>query len=67
MKLDHIGYAVKNMDKALSSFVALGYEVCGDETEDIERKVRIQFLIDADGSKVELISPLSEDSPVSHG
>lgn len=65
MRLDHIGYAVQDLDEAAEKFRLLGYHSCGEATEDPRRKVRIQFFIDAAGVRVELIAPLQEGSPVS--
>ena len=42
MKIDHIGYAVKRIDKAVESFELLGF-MFGDIVDDLERNVRIRF------------------------
>ncbi len=64
MKIDHIGYAVRNMDKALDSFQQLGF-VFEPIIDDIDRNVRICFG-EKDGYKIELICPLDgkKSSPV---
>lgn len=63
MKIDHIGYLVKNIGKAKSVFCALGFqpvsEVCRDEYRDVD----ICFL-EKDGYTIELVSPFSDDSVV---
>ena len=64
MKLDHIGYAVHNIDAALDSFLELGYNVSREKIQDDERKVTICFLRNSSGTEVELIEPLEEGSPV---
>jgi methylmalonyl-CoA/ethylmalonyl-CoA epimerase len=65
MRINHIGYAVQDLNAAVSSFLKLGYRVCRTEVEDHARNVRICFLQDPGGMKVELIAPLNETSPVS--
>lgn len=62
MKIDHIGYAVKNIDKAKKSLEAIGY-VFDDIVEDLDRNIYISFG-EMDGYRIELVSPISEGSPV---
>lgn len=64
LKIHHIGYLVKKIEKAKQTFEALGYLVEHDTVRDEIRKVDICFLI-KDGYRVELVSPASEDSVVS--
>jgi methylmalonyl-CoA/ethylmalonyl-CoA epimerase len=68
MKIDHIGYAVTDLEKAAASFSVLGYairESCGGKyVDDPSRRVRICFLSDPCGVKVELVAPFGEKSPV---
>ena len=70
MKIHHIGYAVKNIEKAKDAFFKLGYlpeNGCGGVTYDPLRKINILFL-EKDGYRVELISPAVRgemDDPVS--
>lgn len=64
LKIHHIGYLVKKIEKAKQTFEALGYLTEQDIICDEIRKVRICFLI-KDGYRVELVSPVSEDSVVS--
>ena len=62
MRIDHIGYAVKNIDKARKGMEALGYTF--DPTiEDKERNIFIAFG-ELDGYRVELVAPMGESSPV---
>lgn len=62
MKIDHIGYAVRNIDKAKKSMEVLGYTF--EETvEDRDRNIYIAFG-EMDGYRVELVAPISEGSPV---
>lgn len=62
MKVHHIGYAVKRIEKAAETFVALGYTL-GDITEDKKRKIRIMF-IENGTERVELVAPNGDDTPV---
>lgn len=62
MKVDHIGYAVKNIDKAKNSMEALGYKF-ESTIEDHDRNIFIAFG-KLDGYRVELVAPVSEGSPV---
>lgn len=64
LKIHHIGYLVKKIGKAVKTFESLGYQIEQDTVYDDIRKVDICFLI-KDGYRVELVSPVSEDSVVS--
>ena len=62
MKIDHIGYAVKNIDKAKKQMEVLGF--CFEETiADTDRNIYIAFG-EMNGYRVELVAPIGEDSPV---
>lgn len=63
LKVHHIGYAVPSIERSLSEFEALGWTVCSGVTEDASRKVRIQFICLGD-EVIELVAPLTEDSPI---
>ena len=64
MKIDHIGYAVRRIDRALNSFEKLGY-VFGPVIDDPDRNVKLAFG-DKDGYRIELVAPLDkkQESPV---
>ena len=62
MKIDHIGYAVKNIDKAKKSMEALGYTF-EDTVKDTDRNIYIAFG-ELDGYRVELVSPIDNGSPI---
>lgn len=64
LKIHHIGYLVKKIEKAKHTFETLGYRTEQDIVYDAIRKVNICFLI-KDGYRIELVSPTSEDSVVS--
>lgn len=62
-KIDHIGIAVSSIDKVLPFYVeSLKLELKGIE-EVSSQKVRVAFLKLGE-SKLELLEPLSEDSPI---
>lgn len=62
LKIDHIGYAVKRMERAVATMKKLGYKF-GENIEDLDRKVNILFG-EKDGYRVELVSPKEKGSPV---
>ncbi|MDR2178729.1 MAG: VOC family protein [Synergistaceae bacterium] len=64
MRINHIGYAVQDLEKAVESFLRLGYRICRAATEDRSRNVKICFLSDPSGVMIELIAPLNGNSPV---
>ncbi|MHA1907034.1 MAG: methylmalonyl-CoA epimerase [Candidatus Thorarchaeota archaeon] len=62
-KIDHIGIAVKSIDEALPYYRdVLGLEFTGTEVVE-EQKVRVAFLKIGE-SKIELLEPTSDDSPI---
>ncbi len=63
LKVHHIGYAVASIEKGRQEFELLGWTICGETTDDISRKVRIQFMCLGE-SVIELVAPLSDDSPI---
>ena len=64
MKIDHIGYAVKRIDRAQSAFERLGF-VFESVIDDIDRNVKLAFGV-KDGYRIELVAPLDrkEESPI---
>ena len=62
MTVDHIGYAVKNIELAKKNMEALGY-IFEQTIEDIDRNIYIAFGT-LEGYRIELVSPISEGSPV---
>lgn len=64
MRIDHIGYAVKRIDRAMSSFEELGFTF-GPVVDDPARNLKIAFGI-KDGYRIELVTPLNREagSPV---
>ncbi|MBW4027882.1 methylmalonyl-CoA epimerase [Acidipila rosea] len=61
-KIDHIGIAVKSIASARSLYEALGMRVLNMETVEHEQ-VRTA-MIPVDESRIELLEPTAEDSPV---
>lgn len=65
LTIDHIGYAVKRIDRAIETFRWLGFSFDEEITEDVSRNIRIAFGV-RDGYRIELVCPLNKktDSPV---
>ncbi len=60
----HVGYAVENMDRSIKAFNKIGFVKDSDVVPDEFRKVNIVFMKNkAGGQLVELIEPMSEESP----
>ena len=67
MKLSHVGIIVKNIEEGIKNHEALfGYKQLGSIVDDHKQKVRVVLMgvSERDPVKLELISPLTEDSPV---
>lgn len=65
MKIHHVGYLVKKIDKGISAFQKLGYVLLKDVVFDEYRQADICFL-EKDGYLIELVSPTSKDSVVAN-
>jgi methylmalonyl-CoA/ethylmalonyl-CoA epimerase len=66
-KLLHVGVAVPSLEATTESLTALfGYKVVSGPFNDPIQKVKVNFLSQSDNDvvEIELITPLSEDSPV---
>jgi len=66
-ELLHIGVAVPDLDRAASTLESLfGYRVIAGPFDDPIQKVTVNFLTqsDKDIAEIELIAPLTADSPV---
>ncbi|MCS7143802.1 MAG: methylmalonyl-CoA epimerase [Archaeoglobaceae archaeon] len=62
MKIDHIGIAVRNLDEAIKTFEALGFEL--EEIEEVkEQKVKVAMFPIGEG-RIELLEATSEDSTI---
>ena len=66
LPLDHIGYAVANIERYLQEFLVplLAPESVSPIVEDPLQQVRIGFVTLRGGVRIELIQPVSESSPV---
>ena len=61
-KIDHLGIAVKSIEAARGFYEAMGLNVASEETVEHEQ-VRTA-MIPVNDSRIELLEPTSEDSPV---
>jgi methylmalonyl-CoA/ethylmalonyl-CoA epimerase len=61
-KIDHLGIAVNSIEAARGFYEALGLRVAHEETVEHEQ-VRTA-MIPVDDSRIELLEPTNEDSPV---
>jgi len=61
-KISHIGIAVNNLEEAIDFYKKLGLEVDAIETVP-SQKVRVAFITLGE-TRLELLEPTSEDSPV---
>ena len=62
--LDHVGVAVKNLDDAVKVYRdVLGFKLEGIHVLS-ERKVKVAFFSTGGESRIELLEPLGNDSPV---
>lgn len=64
LKIHHIGYLVKNIDKAIEKFKQLGFKCVSETTCDEIRYIHICFM-EKDGYVIELVSPYDSNSVVS--
>ena len=63
MKIHHIGYAVKDINLSLSTFLKIGYLQKSKIITDTQRNVKILF-IENNSVLIELVEPLNDKSPV---
>ena len=61
-EIDHLGIAVKSLAQAKKFYESLGLSPMADETVEAE-KVRLS-MVPVGESRIELLEPLSEDSPI---
>ena len=64
MKIHHIGYLVKHVERAQRALETLGFSVVQQKVRDELRKIDVEFL-EKDGYCIELVSPCETDSVVS--
>jgi methylmalonyl-CoA/ethylmalonyl-CoA epimerase len=63
-RIDHLGIAVKDLDASLKKWKELFGAKVGVIEEIRERGVKVAPIEFEDGSAVELVAPLGEDSPI---
>lgn len=61
MRIHHIGYLVKNIQKASETMQKIGYTIESVIVRDSAREVDICFLIN-NGYRIELVSPINKES-----
>ena len=65
MKFDHIGIIVENIQNATKLMVDdQNLQQCGEKIVEAEIDVILQFLVDNNGLRYELIKPNSPNSPL---
>jgi methylmalonyl-CoA/ethylmalonyl-CoA epimerase len=62
IKIDHLGIAVSSINKARAFYEALGLRITHEET--VEHEQVKTAMIPTENSRIELLEPTSEDSPV---
>ena len=63
MRIQHIGYLVKNIAKSVEEFLRLGYVQETEIYEDKDRAITICFMLNG-GVRVELVAPMGDQSAV---
>lgn len=56
MKIHHIGYLVKDVEKAVKAAEVLGFVLCSDVVYDDDRRIHIVFM-ENEGYRIELVQP----------
>jgi methylmalonyl-CoA/ethylmalonyl-CoA epimerase len=64
MELHHYGFATKSLEQSLKAYRSLGYEKISEIITDPVQDVKLQFLQLRGLPMIELVEPLSEQSPV---
>lgn len=63
LEMDHIGYAVRDIEKSAALYVAAGWVLSPIYEEEVQH-TKIAFLTKPGMTMIELVSPLEGDSPV---
>ena len=67
MTVHHLGIAAADIDKSIRTYKGLGWTLEGEVIDDTLRNVKLAFMRRKEsGELIELVSPTSEKSPVSH-
>lgn len=65
MKIHHIGIIVEDLEQSIKIYMALGYTILSDVTEDSIQHLKICFIKSEDKSQIiELIKSNGEDSSI---
>ncbi|MDL1914029.1 MAG: lactoylglutathione lyase [Bergeyella sp.] len=64
MRLHHYGLATKSVDRSLKEFEKLGYTRVSNNIVDPVQGVELLFIDNNAGHLIELVSPVSDRSPV---
>jgi methylmalonyl-CoA/ethylmalonyl-CoA epimerase len=62
IQIDHLGIAVRSIESARGFYEALGLSIVHEET--VAHEQVHTAMIPIEGSRIELLEPMSEDSPV---
>ena len=65
LHVHHIGYLIKNIERARDAFSTLGFQVEQDVVYDHDRDIDILFMKNAEEYRIELVMPKSDSSVVS--
>ena len=63
LTIDHVGYLVRQLEKAKQLFADMGYKAVSDTIIDTFRDIDILFM-EKDGYRIELVAPRSKESPI---
>ena len=63
MKIDHLGYVTKDIEKSLADFLKLGFSIVSELVTDESRKIEIVFIRN-ESVVIELVSPLNAESDI---
>ena len=67
MTVHHLGIAAADIDKSIRAYKGLGWTLEGEVIDDTLRNVKLAFMRRKEsGELIELVSPTSDKSPVSH-
>jgi methylmalonyl-CoA/ethylmalonyl-CoA epimerase len=66
MRFHHVGIAVQNINEAIKAYEAFGYSKVSDIIIDPIQKVQLCFLDKDESPTLELVAPISSESPVTN-
>lgn len=65
MELHHYGFATKSLERSSKAYYSFGYQKVSEIIKDPVQNVKLQFLQLPGFPLIELVEPLSDQSPVS--